>query len=218
MHEANHRRGEAAAHEHELQSTVIVCHFCDKAQIIGALPLGRGVKCGRCQTRLYTRPRNGLRSSFALFLAAIPLFFIGNLFPLLTLEIQGRAQTTTITGAAYALYEADMAELGLLVWFTTVIGPAMVVASQIYVLFALQFSWRLPFLRPLLVWTTRLSVWGMMDVFLLGILVAMIKLIGMAHVVPGSGLYAYTLLIVAAAAGTAKLEPHLMWQRLERMR
>jgi paraquat-inducible protein A len=212
VHEVKTRRVEASDNDHELHSTVIVCHFCDHAQRIGGLPLGRVVRCGRCKSRLYTRPRSGLNSSFALLLAAVPLFFIGNLFPLLTLEIQGRSQTTTITGASFSLYEADMAALALIVWFTTVIGPAIVVASQIYVLIALQFSWRLPFLRPLLVWTTHLSIWGMMDVFLLG------KLVGMADVVPGPGLYAYTLLIFVTAAGTAKLEPHLMWQRLERMK
>jgi paraquat-inducible protein A len=55
----------------------------------------------------------------------------------------------------------------------------------------------------------------MLDVFMLGILVSLVKLMGMADVVFGPGLYAYTLLLFSFAAATARLEPHLLWDRLE---
>ncbi len=201
----------------DLRATIVACHICDTLHHIEALTDGKVAKCSNCRSRLLAHSKGGLDTPLALFLAAIPLFLVGNLFPLLTLDVQGLTQSTTITGASASLYNEGMGILGAIVWFTSVVGPGIIVLASCYVLLGLKYSRRLPYLRGLLIWTTHLTVWGMMDVFLLGILVALVKLVGLASVIPGPGLFAYGLLIFVVAAATAKLEPILMWQRLEEL-
>ena len=73
------------------------------------------------------------------------LFLIANLFPLLNLKVAGRTQETTLSGASWALYQAEMAPLAAVVWLTSVLGPALIILSSLYVLVALRFTLRLPF-------------------------------------------------------------------------
>ncbi len=200
------------------EGTLVACHECDAVQNVPALPPGGVARCARCGARLFGNPRGGLESPIALMTAALVLYLVANLYPLLTLDVSGRSNTTTLTGAALSLYNADMASLAAIVWFTSVLAPGMVIGSTLYVLAALRYSLRLPGRRWLLLWMSRLSPWGMMDVFMLGVLVAMVKLVDMANVVLGPGMYAFIALIFVFAAAASRIETHMLWDRLEKTR
>ena len=58
--------------------------------------------------------------------------------------------------------------------------------------------------------------WGMVEVFMLGILVAFVKLAKMANLIPGIALYAFLALIFVLAASAAALDPHIVWNRLDK--
>jgi len=63
--------------------------------------------------------------------------------------------------------------------------------------------------------TQNLSPWSMMEVFLIGILVAIVKLVGMAQIIPGLALWSFALLIVVLAASAANLDSRVVWDRVE---
>lgn len=195
-------------------ATLVACHECDTLQRVGTLPPGGVARCRCCQARLFAHPRGGLDAPLALTISSAILFLVANAYPLLTLHIKGLSQQTTLSGAAMALYRADMAPLAAVVWITTVLAPALIIVSTLYVLSSLRFSLGLPQARQVLVWISRLQPWGMLDVFMLGVLVALVKLAGMADVVLGTGLYAYVALIFFFAAASSRLEPHLLWEAL----
>jgi paraquat-inducible protein A len=200
------------------KDTLIVCHECDVLQRVKDLPPGGTARCVCCGAKLFGKPRGGLDSPLALMLAALILYLVANLFPFLTLDVSGRTNTTTLSGASLSLYQADMPELAAVVWFTSVIAPGMVIGGTLYILLSLRFTLRLPWVMHLLRWLSRLSPWGMMDVFMLGVLVALVKLVGLADVVVGPGMYAFTGLIFVFAAAAARIELHLLWDMLERQR
>ncbi len=194
---------------------MIACHECDALQQVSRLPPGHVARCVCCGGRLYANPRGGIDTPLALTISSLILFLVANAFPLVTLHIAGQTQQTTLSGAAWALHQADMTALAAVVGVTSVAGPAMIMLLILYVLISLRLGLRLPFLRTALIWISRIQPWGMLDVFMLGVLVSLVKLMGMADVVFGPGLYAYTALIFFFAAATARLEPHLLWDRLE---
>jgi paraquat-inducible protein A len=195
-------------------AVLVACHECDTLQRVEGLPSGSVARCRCCEARLFANPKGGLDTPLALTLSCLILFLVANAYPLLTLNIKGLTHETTLSGAALALYRADMAPLAAVVWITSVLGPALIIVSMLYVLSALRFALRLPFVRQVLVWISRLQPWGMLDVFMLGVLVALVKLAGMADVVLGAGLYAYVALIFFFAAASSRIEPHLLWERL----
>jgi paraquat-inducible protein A len=195
-------------------SELVACHECDTVHRIPALAPGGTARCSCCGAMLVRNPKGGLERPIALNLAALVLLLAANVFPFLTLEISGRDQSTTIVGASWALYEAGMAPLALVVLITTLIGPALLVISSLYVLLGVRSALPLPMLREMLAWISHLRPWGMLDVFMLGVLVSSVKLAGMADMVMGPALYAFGALLLVSAAAMSALEPHILWQRL----
>jgi paraquat-inducible protein A len=195
-------------------ATLVACHECDTLHHLPALRPGRTLRCSTCNAVLLNYPKGGLDRPIALYLAAAILFIFANVFPFLTLDIQGREEMTTLIGASTALYRAGMGELAVVVLITSVLGPALVIASCLYVLFGVRLHLQLPGLRTILSWVSHLEPWGMLDVFMLGVLVSFVKLAGMATIHIGLSLYAFVGLIFVSAAATAALEPQLLWQKI----
>jgi paraquat-inducible protein A len=86
---------------------------------------------------------------------------------------------------------------------------------MLYVLLPLKFN-RLPRMLPRVFRLVQsLQPWGMMEVFMLGILVSVVKLAKTAKVVPGIALFSFLVLIFVMAASAASLDPKLIWKRWE---
>lgn len=195
-------------------SELLACHECDALQRVPMLQPGQTARCRVCSAVLSRYPKGGLDRPIALYSTALVLLVLSNSFPFLVLEIQGRQEITTILGASGALYDAGMGELAVAVFVTSILVPALLITSSLYVLLAVRLRRILPGARHALSWISHLEPWGMLDVFMLGVLVAFVKLGNMATMHTGPSLYAFLGLIAASAAATAAFEPRLLWRRL----
>lgn len=193
---------------------LFVCHECDALQRVPAVEPGHDAICSRCKSRLFRNPRGGIDKPLALIIAAIILFLIANIYPIMTLTITGVNLTGTITDTAWVFVQKGSPEIAAIVWLPSVLFPGFTIAGLFYVLFSIRFQMNLPHTRTILRWITHLLPWGMMDVFLLGILVALVKLVALADVLLGIGFYAFLGLIFIYAATIASLEPHTLWESL----
>ena len=196
-------------------TTLVACHECDALSRIAALAPGATARCGCCGAVLLRHPKGGLTRVIALYSAAFVLWLLANAFPFLTLEIQGREEVTNILGASLALYREGMGQLAVVVFITTILGPVLLITSTLYVTFSVHSRRRLPFARSLLNWISDLEPWVMLDVFMLGVLVAFVKLGNMATMHVGLSLYAFVGLILVSAAASSAFDPHLLWQQLD---
>jgi len=202
-----------------MQSTrteLVACHECDRLQRVPALQRGQTAHCVECRGKLLRYPAGGLDRPIALYSAASILLILSNAFPFLTLAIQGRHEVTTIFGASMALLNNGMPELAVAVFITSILAPAMLIGSSLYVLLSARLKLHLPGAKSALSWISYLEPWGMLDVFMLGVLVAFVKLGNMATMHVGLSLYAFVGLILVAAAAAASFEPKLLWHRMDR--
>jgi paraquat-inducible protein A len=111
-------------------------------------------------------------------------------------------------------FREGMPWMGLLVLATGIVFPVLELIGLIYVLLPIKFqrlSWKTAGVFRLI---RSLQPWGMTEVFLLGILVSIVKLAGMATIIPGIALYAFLVLIFVVAATTASLNPEIVWERM----
>jgi paraquat-inducible protein A len=129
--------------------------------------------------------------------------------------LNGSTRTTTLLGAAYGLYGQGYAPIAALVLLTTVLIPLFQIASLLYVLLPLRMSRRARGQNDLFRLLTRLRPWAMSEVFMLGALVALVKLAAMARVVPGIALFAYGALMLTLAALTNITPTEQFWQWAE---
>jgi paraquat-inducible protein A len=193
----------------------VACRDCDLVHALGELPEGATALCRRCGSVLRRRRPNPIERTLALSLSAAVLFAVANSFPFLSFAMKGQETTTTLLSGVVDLYQQGKPEIAVLVATTAVAAPLLQISLLVYVLLPLQLGrvpWRLPEAFRLL---RRVTPWSMMEVFLIGILVAISKLAAMASVVPGLALWAFALLMIVLSGALASLDPEAIWERLE---
>jgi paraquat-inducible protein A len=194
---------------------VVACRDCDLLHRLALLPEGTTALCRRCGGVLRRRRHNPIERTLALALASAVLFAVANAFPFLSFEMKGQVTTTTLLSGVFDLYEQGKPEIAALVGTTAVVAPLVQIALLVHVLLPLHLGrlpWRLPGAFRLL---RRVTPWSMMEVFLIGILVSISKLAGMATVVPGLALWAFALLMLVLSGALASLDPEAIWERAE---
>jgi paraquat-inducible protein A len=108
-----------------------------------------------------------------------------------------------------------MALVAFLVMMTTMVVPLLELCTLLYIFFPMKrgrtsrhigMAWRC---------LSKVRAWSMMEVFMLAILVALVKLSGMATIVPGIAVYAFAALIFVLAAASNSIDPRLVWEAME---
>jgi len=196
--------------------SLMACHECDLLQRIPSVPEGRVALCSRCAAVLFRPKRNSLDRTLALNLTGILLYAVAVSFPFLALKTQGFVREAALLTGMKVLYQQGMSSLALLVTLTCILFPLIEMLSLLYILLPLKFGRKLPGAVRLFHSVQVLRPWGMMEVFMLGILVSMVKLAKMATIIPGTALWAFVLLIFVLAGSAASLDSHLVWEKLDR--
>jgi paraquat-inducible protein A len=199
-------------------SSVIVCPSCDLAHRVGMAPASEATRCARCRAPLQ-RPENGnIDTAIALAICALVLFFLTNAYPLVTIQVNGATRDTTLLGAAVALYGQDHAGLAALVLITTVVGPVLQIAALLYLLIPLRRARQAPGQNTIFRLLAQVRPWTFVEVFMLGVLVALVRLTAYARVVPGVALWSCGLLMLTLAALTSRTTPGQFWRWVDRSR
>jgi len=190
---------------------LIACEGCDALYRRVRLRRREVARCPRCGTELERNWGKLHERMLPYTVASLILFAIANLFPIVEIEVQGLHSQTTLVGAVMALTQGGMSEVGVLVLATTILFPLV----QLCILFYLLVPIRAQGMRPagfdILVRAMQtLRPWGMIEVFLLGVLVAIVKLSGMARVLPGAALWAFMGLTVLLTVVLA-FDPKAFW-------
>ncbi len=193
---------------------LIGCHECDAVVEEPIVPDGGAAICRRCGATLFRRHRRTVEVTLALMLSAAILFLVANAFPFLAFEIQGQVSQTTLRSGVVSLWRQGQHAVAALVLLTTILAPGVQIGLLLYVLTPIQLGRRSWGAVSAFRWVERLHPWAMMDVFLIGILVALVKLSDMADIIPGIALWAFALLIPLMASAFAFLDPEIVWRRL----
>lgn len=199
-------------------SSVIVCHACDLAHRLDKIAAAARVRCVRCRAELYRTHAGKIDTAIALAVSALVLFVLANAYPLVAFTVNGTTRDATLTGAVLGLYDQGYATLAVLVVFTAVLVPLTQILASLYVLVALRGRRRAPGLKALFRALTALRPWAMPEVFMLGALVALVKLAAQAEVAPRIALIAYGLLMLALAALAGATPTEQFWQWAEQGR
>jgi len=200
--------------------SLIACHECDLIHRVDPVPEGSAAKCSRCGGLLYQHKRDSLERTLALTVTGLILFVVANAFPFLGFKLQAQVHETILITGVQELYHQGMYHQGMwilatVVLLTTIVMPAAQMMGLLYVLVPLRLN-RIPWkLKQVFRFIQSMRPWGMMEVFMLGILVSYVKLAKMATIVPGVALFAFMALIFILAASMAALDPHDVWERIQ---
>ncbi|TDN57826.1 paraquat-inducible protein A [Paraburkholderia sp. BL10I2N1] len=193
---------------------LLACHECDLLQLDAEVPEGGVLRCRRCHGELYRNRANALDRAFALALGASVLLLIANAYPIVGLSVNGTVVETTLIGAVVVLYKDGMWPLAGLVFATTVLTPFLQAASILWMLVPLRLN-RVPWgAAPVFRLSRVIQPWGMTEVLILGLLVALVKLAHIASVVVDVGLWSFGALMLVLAAAAASFDSRELWARI----
>jgi paraquat-inducible protein A len=201
-----------------MSKTLVACHECDLLQGRIELSPGAAAVCVRCGATLYRRSKHDLDHTLAWALAAAACFVIANAFPLVALEVAGQQTSATLAGAARSLHQQGWTPVAALVVGTTIVAPGLGLAAMLYLLLPMRFGRLAPGFVPLARLVQAVTPWGMLEVFMLGIIVALVKLAHVASISPGIGLWAYAALMFAFIAAAASYDGHRLWAQADRLK
>ena len=195
-----------------LPAEPIACHECDLLQTEPRLAPGETARCARCGAFLARNPPDSVDRTLALSCAAAILYLIANVYPLVGLEMQGQRVDVTLLGALRILWHDGMGPVAALVGVTTLLFPLLELAMILVVLVPLRTGRVSPRLAPFFRLVRSVRPWGMVEVFLLGMLVSLVKLSHLATVILGTAFWAMAALIVVLTLAGRAFDSRLVWQ------
>jgi paraquat-inducible protein A len=201
-----------------MSAPLIACHECDLLQREVALPRGGVARCGRCGAELYRSHPHSMERTLALTAGAIVLFVMANSFPIIGLQLEGQTIQTTLYNTVRALWDEDMRSVAALVFVTTIAMPALQLSAIAYLLFPLRLG-RVPaHFGAVFRLLQTVRPWGMVEVFMLGVLVSLVKLAHLAGIVAGVALWSFAALMLVMAAIGAVFDARGLWAQADRLR
>jgi paraquat-inducible protein A len=191
------------------------CPGCGLFQIEPALLPGTTAQCERCRTILRRTRQHPLEHSLALALASLILLTVMCLSTLMTVRTSGIVHHAGIFSGPVELVQRRMSALAIVVVFVTVVAPLCKLIGTIYVLLRIREARPLPHLHRVFVLVERLSTWSMVEVFVLGVFVAYVKLGDLVTIELNAGVYALFALTIALVWADAALDREAVWDALD---
>lgn len=189
---------------------LIACHQCDALYCKCDLHPRTIARCARCGAVLYRSLDAKLDRVIAMTLAALITFVIAQAAPIVQLETNGITTQTTLAAAIAALWAQNGQVIAVLVLCSTTLFPLVELCTLLYLLFSLRAGIRPYAFDELLRIVQWLRPWGMIEVFMLGILVALVKLSSLAEMRPEAALFAFGALTLMVAS-VVTFNPRVLW-------
>jgi paraquat-inducible protein A len=193
-------------------TVLLACEACDQVVRADAAHL-HGLACPRCGEALHRRKPDSLNRTWALALTAAILYVPANLLPVLTVISFGQGAPSTIVGGVVELVQAGMLPVALLVFFASILVPVLKLVGLAFLLASVhrRSTGRLRDRTRLYRVVEGIGRWSMVDVFMTGILAALVALGSLATISPGPGAVAFCGVVVVTILAAMAFDPRLMW-------
>ena len=195
---------------------VVACHDCDLLHRIPALRPGASASCSRCGALLRQLHANALDRALAFASASLVLYVLANVYVFMVFKVQGRVEVNHMISGVIRLYERGMPSLSLAILLTSIVIPGIKIALNLYILVPLRLGRTPRHLAAAYRWMKAFGPWGMLDVYMLGVLVAVVNLTAIASIELGIASYCFVALMLASSAVSAQMPHELIVSHMER--
>ena len=192
----------------------LICHECDALLRMPDVHPGQKVVCPRCGCTLYKCRRDPVNRGLALSLTALILFVPANFLPIMTLDMLGLQNADTMYKGALQLYQQGYWWMALLVFTCSMLAPLVEFILITGICLLVKANRYNEWLVAMLKVQSHVNRWGMLEVFMLGILVAYIKMLDMGDIELGIGLVCFSGLLLATTLNAVLFDTHAIWEKV----
>jgi paraquat-inducible protein A len=208
-------RVDANLHNEPLSdASLLACAHCDLLQRLPELAPGASARCPRCDRELWRHREDSLNRTLALTLAAAVLYAVANSVPMLGLNAVGHQAFTTVVGGAQHLWENEQKVVAAIVFFTAVLAPGLQIGFMLAIVLGAHRARPPQWVGRLLRHQPMIRTWSMIEVMMLGVLVALTKIADYATVIPGLALFVLGGLVFLLAGMQASFDRREVWDRV----
>ena len=170
--------------------------------------------CDRCGSVIGERKSGSVIPTAALSLAALVLYVPANVFPILRMQRYGLYTESTVWEGVAELARLGYWFIALVVFLASILVPLLKLSGLFFLSATVAVRsrrWRKQRTR-IYKFIDAIGPWAMLDVFLLAVLVAVVRLGALATIVPGPGLTAFACVVVLTMLASTMFDPRLIWQ------
>jgi paraquat-inducible protein A len=195
---------------------LVGCHECDLLMRKPQLATGERASCPRCGYELYRHTSQVVNRSLSLVIAALLLFIPACFFPIMQINVLGQSSLDTVWSGVLSLYEAGgiLQSIAVVVFLSSMVIPFLKLLIQFLVLLSIRLDIGRSYGLYLYRIYHHMREWGMLEVYLMGILVSIVKLIDIAKPSIGVGLFCFVSLLLVQVWLEVTMEPHQIWEEL----
>jgi len=191
------------------------CPFCDSLYESVSINEGEAARCRRCSHVIYQNRPASLARALCFSVSALILLVVAQCLPFLTLDAAGLQRQLTLANSSTALIRSGAPVLGGSVILFTMIAPLSLILGMIYVVLPLLTGHSAPLASHVVKWIYRTEPWNMVEVYLLGVLVSILKLAQVADVSINAGFASFAGVMICIAAALAAIDRRELWDRIE---
>lgn len=195
---------------------LLTCHAC--GQLSRPAPGVHEALCSRCGAHLHVRKPDSIARTWAFLIASMICYIPANLLPVMdTGSLFGSQKDTIMSGVVY-LWTSGSWPLALLIFFASITVPGLKMVALIFLLLSVQFrsAWRPKGRTRLYRVVEFVGRWSMLDIFVIGILVALVQFQALATIRPAPGVLAFGAVVVLTMFAALSFDPRLIWDNMEK--
>ena len=201
-----------------LKASLVSCHSCHlvcKATLLyGKLDSA----CPRCGAVLHQRKPNSISRTWALVIAAFIFYIPANVLPITLTTSLGKIQSDTIMSGVMYFITSGSWPIALVIFIASIVVPLAKLLILMFLLISLQrkSQWRPHDRTRLYRITEAIGRWSMLDIYVIAILVALVKLGALASIEAGPAALYFAAVVVITIFAAMSFDPRLIWDSMEK--
>jgi len=196
---------------------MITCHRCSLVCRLNQASVFSTIACPRCGSELHQRIPGSIARTWALVIAAIIFYIPAMVLPISVTTTLGKSQGDTIMSGVFYFVHHGSWHLALVIFVASILVPILKILILLFLLISIQLklTWR-PLDRTRLYRIIEvIGRWSMVDIFVITIMTALIKLGGLASFDAGPAALFFTAVVVITMFAAMGFDPRLIWDCIE---
>jgi paraquat-inducible protein A len=195
-----------------------IIHECPDCGLMNSLATpveGMDIACARCDNILRQVKKDSVDHGIVWASAALVFFMLAMVAPMLQVGIYGHYRSGAFETGPLTLDTQGYWMLAALIFMTTIIMPVIKIIGTLIVLGGIRFGYTPPWMKTLYALVKHLKPWVMVEVYLLGFLVAYSRLEVMATVHVALAAVGLVGLMLSMLIMDLRVDPEAVWEKLQ---
>ncbi|GAB1623204.1 paraquat-inducible protein A [Agarivorans albus] len=203
--------------------TYRACEECGLVSEVVELAPGTTVSCPRCHHHFSSLHASPIQAAVAFNLACLMFLIMSLVFPFMSFSLEGLKQEITLIDSVEMLAGFHNVALAILLFLSILMLPACFLLASLFL--------HLSILKPkpsdaeqvqlqrlqiaALKFISLIKPWLMVDVFLIGVLISLIKIASLAHVSMGISFWAFVVYTLLFVKSLTTLNSYWLWNLIQ---